>query len=71
MPADTSVTVDPATVHTAGVVELKLTANPELADAIRSNGAVPGATELNGAKVIVCDVVAVVLAAPSIKNARR
>ncbi len=34
VPAETAVTVLPETVHTAGVVELKLTASPEVATAV-------------------------------------
>ena len=41
VPVATSVTVAPDTVHTAGVVEAKLTARPEDAVAVTGNGAVP------------------------------
>jgi hypothetical protein len=41
VPAPTSVTVPPDTVHTAEVVEAKLTANPELALALTANGEAP------------------------------
>ena len=41
VPAATSVTVDPATVQTPGVVEAKLTAKPEEAVALTAKGAVP------------------------------
>jgi phage tail protein X len=41
VPAPTSVTVTPDTVHTDAVVEAKLTANPELALALTANGAAP------------------------------
>jgi len=41
VPAATSVTVEPDTVHTAGVVEPKLTVRPEDAVALTANGAVP------------------------------
>jgi hypothetical protein len=40
-PPESSVTVEPETVHTDGVVEAKLTARPELADAVNVNGAAP------------------------------
>jgi hypothetical protein len=41
VPAATSVTVPPDTVHRAGVVEAKLTARPEEAVAETANGAAP------------------------------
>jgi hypothetical protein len=43
VPTLTSVAVVPETVHTAGVVEAKLTARPEDAVALSVNGAVPSA----------------------------
>ena len=43
VPAATIITVDPDTVHTAGVVEAKLTGRPELAVAMSVNGAAPAA----------------------------
>jgi hypothetical protein len=59
-PPATSVTVDPDTVHTAVVCELKLTGKFEVADALTVNGAVPYGSLGNPAKVIVwlhCTVV--------------
>ena len=44
VPTATSVTVVPDTVHTAVVVEAKLTANPDDAVAVTVNGAVPRAS---------------------------
>jgi hypothetical protein len=41
VPAVSSVTVDPATVHTAGVVDAKVTARPEVAVAVTVNGGPP------------------------------
>jgi hypothetical protein len=41
LPPATSVTVEPATEHTPGVVDAKLTASPDVADALAANGAVP------------------------------
>ena len=38
VPAATWVAVEPATVHTAGVLEAKETSSPELADAERVTG---------------------------------
>jgi hypothetical protein len=52
-PAETSVTVDPDTVQTAVVCELKLTANPEVAVALTVKGAVPNATFGNPPKLMV------------------
>jgi hypothetical protein len=42
-PTPTSVTVDPDTVHTAVVLDVKVTAKPELAVADTANGATPKA----------------------------
>jgi hypothetical protein len=53
VPAPTSVTVTPDTVHTAEVVEAKLTANPELAVALTANGAVPNTWPDKPPKLIV------------------
>jgi len=52
-PAETSVTVDPDTVHTAVVCELKLTANPEVAVALTVNAAVPYTLFANAPKLMV------------------
>ena len=41
VPAAASVTVDPATVQTVGVVDAKLTERPEVAVALTAKGAVP------------------------------
>ena len=41
LPPDTTVTVAPATVQTAGVVDEKLTGSPDDAVAVTVNGAVP------------------------------
>ena len=41
LPAATSVTVEPDTVHTSVVCELKLTDKPDEADALIENGAAP------------------------------
>jgi hypothetical protein len=54
-PAATIVTVLPATVQTAVVVEVKLTGRPELAVALTGNGAAPNVTLFRTPKVIVCD----------------
>lgn len=53
VPAATIVTVEPATVHTAGVSELNDTANPEVADAETVNGAAPNSLFASAPKVIV------------------
>ncbi len=44
---------EPDTVHTAGVVEAKLTGSPEVAVAMRLNGAERYVTPVIGANVIV------------------
>jgi hypothetical protein len=41
VPPEISVTVDPDTVHTDVVCELKLTVSPEVEDALTVNGAAP------------------------------
>jgi hypothetical protein len=43
VPTATKFTVDPETVHTAVVWELKLTARPEVATALTAKGADPNA----------------------------
>jgi hypothetical protein len=53
VPTATKVTVDPETVHTAVVWELKLTARPEVAVAVTANGAAPNATFESVPKLIV------------------
>jgi hypothetical protein len=50
------VTVAPDTVHTAVVVEVKLTGSPELAEALMVKGATPKVTLASELKVIVCDI---------------
>jgi hypothetical protein len=52
-PPAARVTVEPDTVQTDAVCELKLTANPELAVALTVNGALPNALLANPAKVMV------------------
>jgi len=47
------VSVEPDTLHTAGVVEAKLTCSPEDAVALRVSGAVPIATSLSAPKLIM------------------
>jgi hypothetical protein len=54
-PSATMVTVLPAAVQTAGVVEAKLTARPELAVALTVNGETSRLTLLSAPKVMVCD----------------
>ena len=53
VPAATRVTVDPATVQTAAVVELKLTASPDVAVAVTENGAAPNVLLARTPKEIV------------------
>ena len=52
VPALSKLTVEPDTVHTAVVVELKATANPELLTAESVKGAAPTALAATFAKVI-------------------
>ena len=52
-PTETSVTVPLDTVHTAGVVEAKLTARPEEAVAETANGAAPKVWFESAPKVMV------------------
>jgi hypothetical protein len=52
-PTPTSVTVEPDTVHTDVVCELKLTASPDDAVALTLNGAAPNAWLDNPPKLIV------------------
>jgi hypothetical protein len=54
VPAARIVTVLPETVQTEGVVEAKVTANPELAVALTLNGATPSVTLLNEPNEMVC-----------------
>ena len=54
VPAATSATEAPETVQTAGVVEAKLTASPELAVALTVNAALFTCRLLRAAKLIVC-----------------
>jgi hypothetical protein len=53
LPTPPTVIVLPETVQTAGVVDAKLTAKPELAEAPITNGGVPEATLPSGPNVIV------------------
>jgi hypothetical protein len=53
VPAATSVTVAPDTVHTDEVVEAKLTANPELALAPTVNGVAPNTWSNSPPKLMV------------------
>ena len=55
MPGATIATALPATAQTAGVIEAKLTARPEVAVAPTENGAAPRLTLLNGPNVMLCD----------------
>jgi hypothetical protein len=54
VPTPAIVTVEPETVQTGVVVEVKLTARLEEAVAVIPNGAAPKVTSLKGPKVIVC-----------------
>ena len=53
VPAATSVTVLPLTVHTAGVSDEKLTGSPDDAIALTVNGAAPKVLALSAPKLIV------------------
>jgi hypothetical protein len=52
VPGAAIITVLPATVQTEGVVEAKLTGNPEVAVALRLNGAAPSDWLSNGPKAM-------------------
>ena len=54
MPADTSVSVVPLTVHTAGVLEANCTVRPELALADSAAGLLPNVWPPGETKLIVC-----------------
>ena len=54
VPAATSVTVVPLTVHTAVVVDENVTASPDVVVALTVNAAVPYVLPPNAAKAIVC-----------------
>jgi hypothetical protein len=56
VPAATIDTVFPDTVHTDGVVEAKVTVNPELAVAVMVNEAAPSVTLPSAPNVMVCEV---------------
>ena len=55
VPAAKIVTVFPETVHTPGVVDVRLTVRPDDAVATTANGAIPKVTLPNDPKKIVCD----------------
>lgn len=54
LPTLTSVSVLPLTVQTAGVVDAKVTARPELAVALKAGGAMPKVWPAGAAKVMLC-----------------
>ena len=54
VPTETSVTVEPTIEQMAEVCELKLTGNPDVADVLTANGALPNATFESVPNVIVC-----------------
>jgi hypothetical protein len=55
VPAASNVTDEPATVHTAGVVDEKVTASPDDAVALTVTGDCNNVLFANAANVIVCD----------------
>jgi hypothetical protein len=55
VPTARIVTVEPATLQTEVVVEVKVTGRPELAVAVTEKGGVPMVTLLRGPKAIVCN----------------
>ena len=57
-PALSSETVVPMVVHTAGVVDAKLTTKPEVELAIKATGPMPSVCLPGETKVIVCRAVA-------------
>jgi hypothetical protein len=54
VPTESRVTVLPLTLHTEGVVVLKLTGRPDLAFADTVNGALDGSFGASGPKLMVC-----------------
>ena len=54
LPADTSVSAVPLTVHTAGVVDVRLTSRPDVAVAAKAGGAVPKVWLAGAVKLMVC-----------------
>ena len=54
VPAATSVKVLPLTLHTAGVMDARLTPRPELALATKAGGSVPRVWSAGVAKLMVC-----------------
>lgn len=60
VPAATSASVVPLTVHTAGVVELKTTTRPEVELAVRADGADPSVCAPGELKVMTCAAAATV-----------
>jgi hypothetical protein len=59
VPAEPAVTVLPDTLQTPGVLDVRVTASPELALAGTENGLTPQVTFAIAGKVIVCDAVAI------------
>ena len=59
VPAATRLTVTPVTVHTLGVLEVKVTAIPDVAVADKSKSASVAKRSAGAAKVIVCAVAAI------------
>ncbi len=59
VPAATRVTVTPATAHTVGVLDVKVTAMPDVAVAVKSKSASVDIRSVRAAKVIVCAVAAI------------
>jgi hypothetical protein len=55
VPPPTSVTSGPDTVQTLGVVEMKVTGSPELAEAVIVNGTAPKFWLTSGLNVMVCE----------------
>ena len=56
VPAATRLTVTPVTVQTLGVLEVKVTAIPDVADALKSKSAAVAKRSAGAAKAIVCAV---------------
>ena len=71
VPAATSVSVVPLTVQVLGVVELKVTARPELALAASGGGGVPRVWLPGEAKVMVCDAFATVMTRDTVTAAAK
>ena len=71
LPAETSVSVSPLTVQTAGVDDARLTARPDVAVATNRGAGVPSVWSPGDAKLMVCAVKAAAATAKAPSATRR